>query len=523
MKKILSAILVLALSCTVLASCSTEETSPIDAIYNAEWSEPEQFINKCEELKGITGTLSAHNDGFLVFRDATGKNAVTYVWSNYENKIVGVYADTDTVQNNISLPSTRYSAVYLNHKLGDGKASLTMYNGKGEECEKYEGGAITEVSTAVSSSPTLGLLLFRNKTLYQEKKDGTVEKLHEFTFTNPPAFSGSGALQAKIGEYYYTTSNNPKSVTVYDKDFNSVFYYTLPSYAFGSYSNMAILNDGKILSQITTVLPEDAVDYSFTNSGAKYSLKTYLTDPASGEVTELSIAGLIRSVTPLLDDGIDYNDGMYAEGLENIAQIAYITADKLIDTTGYRMDLVSFGNDGTVGASLKVDTEVAELPQKLSGGYYKVDDIHGTTLILDATGAIVNRINNSSVTIAKDCLYDANNIYNFKGEVIFKISEIKGTVIGILGGNPIVTAPEKGTYIYRDGEMVNVTVLTGTVLTDDFYSMLENSKTTYYNAKGDKIVTADSALSIVAVTSGGYILRQDSGVYYKFSYNTVLK
>ncbi len=522
MKKILSVILLLALSCTVLASCSTETVSPMEALYNAEWTAPDQFINKCEELKGITGTLSAYNNGFLVFRDTTGKNAVTYVWSNYENKVVGVYADTDTVQNNVSLPSTRYSAVYLNHKLGDGKVSLTMYNGKGEECEKYEG-AISDVSTAVSSSSALGLLLFRGKTLYQENYDGTVEKLHEFTFTNPPTFSGAGALQAKIGENYYTTTNNPKAITVYDKDFNLIFYYTLPSYAISSFSNMAILNNGMILSQITTVLPEGTTDYSFTASGAKYSLKTYLTDPTSGEATELSIAGLIKSVEPLLDDGIDYNDGMYVEGLENIAQIAYITEDKLIDTTSYRMDLVSFGNDGSIGTSLKVDTNVAETPKRLSNGYYKVDDIHGTTLILDSTGAIVNRINNGSVTVAKNCLYDASNIYSFEGEIIFKISEVKGSIIGTLGGNPIVTAPEKGTYIYKDGAMVNTTVLTGSSVTDDFYGVVENSKTTYYNAKGDKIVTSDSALTVVAVTSDGYILRQSGGVYYKFSFNVVLK
>ena len=361
----------------------------------------------------------------------------------------------------------------------------------------------TEGGTTYSNS---GLIVKGTK-VYKQVKDGDPTLIKDFGLTKAPYFSSLVAY----GDFYLESYN--RTYTVYDKDLNKIFDYTVPYYAGNSngLGGSFLLADGSILIQYLKQLDQNANDFDIRyEADQKFDLVTILANK-DGAKELANVNFYIAYLAPALKnlDGQSY----YADTVENIAKIYFIGADKMLDIGDANSKIVTFSNKGEIVAEVVAnDYKITSAPIPINDDLFSVSIIGGGTMLFNDNGEVQsvltslneNMLNNKYIVIDNDGIYDLNGEkkYDFKknsatytnmGDALF--------INSISNGNP-------ESSIFNDGKLTPVSGTVVDVSTNGYYVVenetKENNTTkktyTYFNVNGTSIGTFENKLSIMTST-----------------------
>lgn len=331
----------------------------------------------------------------------------------------------------------------------------------------------------------------------------------------------------KVGDNYLETKNNV--YTVYDKDLNKVFDYTVPGYANG---DAHILANGNLLVQYVIQLDQNEKKFDVREGAdGKYDLVTVLV--TKDAVTELEdVNYYIGSLKP----SVAGRDGkkVYADTVENLAFIYPIGENKMIDMSYSNKKLVLISNEGLVTAEVNVEGKFADFPINHTNNYYAIKLSDGGYAIYNKQGEKVSTLTASAMEaykISGDYMLTTNAIYKADGSVAYDIDDAHASVKQC--GNTVIVAKyaTKATAygIFVDGDVKNI----GTVAVDENNSTIddfgygeygyyytynkETKKYTYYNEEGNTIGSFDKQLTY-RLSGEDFIIMQDTAnkIFYKF-------
>ena len=502
MKKIrlIGIISVVLLAAMLLASCGT--SASLTKVLNKNYDITDDLYasqGKIAELDGFTYLNST--DALALFSD-TNDNGMTVqkIFSFLEGKVIATYTNSDSKTYLINLCDDVAAYVLVENTLETkeiiipkSEAVYKLYNAKGEEIA-----AAPKDTPAYVSSVTDDLFIFDN-VLYSVDKDGAIAKKADI-----PEYLSVDNINYAIDDYYY--EKNGDSVSVYNEDFELLSYWEMPGYAEG---NISILNNGDIFVQYTYELADDAKKFDLIEDGTKYDLTTLIVDAKTGKEKEIDADFVVMAVHPnaeLYDKDADKADNEYTDKFENIAYIVYIENQR-IDTDSYRnFDIVLFGNNGKVGASIKVvDEQAPGLPIKIGEDRYYVSLKTGDIVIVNSKKKEIATLDRGSVDIVAGYIVGEKKIYNLDLEVVYDLKANDAEVVDYVGDTLFVKKElaDDGYEIISLRGTEQKSILT--VAKDDkkdFYTVGEigycieetNDKKvttyTYYNAEGTEIIVS---------------------------------
>ena len=298
-------------------------------------------------------------------------------------------------------------------------------------------------------------------------------------------------FETKDHYIYYSDGN----VTFMDKSFKTLYAYSIP-YESNSIS-VNPLNNGSVLVQYSTRLPDDATSYDYIEEGAftaieKYDLTSVILKADKTE-TEVELKYIINNINTAYALSEEYEGDYLAEGVENVAIVSYINENGYVEYTSLKDDVVIMDNDAAIVKSVKVLHNQYDIPQNLGNGIYQVtvitnayDEYHHDYIyeyvITNAKGeelytsAVPFGNTNYRYTQIGDVIYDKNTskaVYDLKANKAYLIamysnsfivsinSEKEGTtsyykvtadetkLIGVVGGaNATVADVNAYTYFY---------------------------------------------------------------------------
>ena len=574
-------------------SCEKEETTyKIADIMNAEWKMDEQGTITSFKDASYTGDYVTSGYNFVVTKyepkaaegEGTETNAsvVTRVYNVEKNQAVATLTESTTVDNNVSpavttiekhyvdIISDEYFAVLsakssawnstvnssenFNCPLSSNyEYTLTIRDASGAVIETFYntelvelcGGSISNFDKAYAGNDSesiifeyesafehmddsydyesgFDLFVIGNK-VYRFDSEFNVTLVKDYGLVSKPSF----ANMKKVGEHYLESKNTV--YTVYDKDLNKVFDYTIPGYANG---NAFLLANGNLLVQYTTQLDQNDKKFDVREGAdGKYDLSSVIV--TKDGVTELEdVNYLIRDVKPSVA-GLD-GKKEYADTVENLAFIYYIGENKMLDISYANKKLVLLANDGTITAEVEVDGNIADFPMQYRNTFYAVKLSDGSYNIYDKLGEMKGNLSSAAIlanVIDGSYLRIADVIYNADGSVAYDMGEQHA--IAKTCGDTLIIAKygvKTTSYgIFVDGEIKNIGTLSldetlatinGFDYSSDGYYYTYNkadNKYTYYNTEGTAIGTFDNRLN-KCLAGEEFIIMYDSvnKIFYKF-------
>ena len=401
-----------------------------------------------------------------------------------------------------------------------------IYAGEGEEnCLIYEYIALEEASYSIG-----GYFFIGNK-LYKESEDGSEPTLvKDYGLTKKPDLSS----MSKYGDYFleskreYASSGYAYNYTLYDAELNEVLKYSSPSYATGSSRSKVVFSDGTMLVQYVVSLPEESTNYDFVEGTTKYDLVTIsVTKDAVTELSDINyyIVDTIYGNTKIDDQRI------YAEGIDVMAYVVNIGADKRMDTNILNANPVVLSSNGKIVANIDLPINAVSIPTRFSDDYFAVSLSDGSVLYYDETGAKVANLSSaaSSAKVLGNCFYvsSENAVYTLNGALIRDFDVDYATVPNL--GNTIVitnTAVDSTIYsIFLNGEIKEIgafpiiveslgsdetaKIKTFNMSSSGYYYIYnpETNKYSYYNEKCELLGEFESILSVVKNTENFILMK----------------
>ena len=360
------------------------------------------------------------------------------------------------------------------------------------------------------------LVMFNYAAYSVDKKTGALEKQSDV-----PEFLQLDECDKYNENYFYVMDDG--ELIVYDREFNLVSTWSAPSYALET--NMFVLNDGNVLIQYSYELDTEEKKYDVyeSNDGAtaKYDLVSLIYKVVKGSVKELELDFVVESVftNENAQRNEDEGNSRYSEKFENIAYISPIV-DKKIDSSADAMDIVIMNNKAKVQKSLKIlDDQATMLPIKISEDVYAILLKNGYALV-DGKSRVLSILNNTELELTNDYIVGEAAIYNFDLTKAYDLIENDAKVLEIMDESVFVRAETKNGYeiiLLRDGEQKTVftrvddeipSKLVFGEIENGFYYIYntEIGEYTYYNAKGETIISTASKLETIGSTSGDNLL-----------------
>ena len=256
--------------------------------------------------------------------------------------------------------------------------------------------------------------------------------------------------------------------TVFDETGNKKFTVNIPQEATISFVG------NKLYYQISKSLPEEAVDYDYSNGNNKFSLESYTVDLTTGETTKVELASLLLNAYPLNSSGTDKY---------SVATLVLIDENKalsgpreyLIDSNGLIRDNVS---DVSVLSFIKVgdnffnqstgilyDSTLKEIAY-LSGcnpNYVEeynifvgnINDYYG---LLDSNGKVLMEFEWDSIS---DVIQN-NYVIAHKGGSVYRVNIQNGTKV-LLANSELVYSANENLYIVTDpvNNCLNIETISG--------------------------------------------------------------
>lgn len=336
-----------------------------------------------------------------------------------------------------------------------------------------------------------------------------------------PEYIDLGDCSDYTDDYYYdmaTFEDFTSKVTVYDKSFNTVFVWTANNYSDDSvYENsntVCVLNNGDILIQYMLVLDEDAEDYdvSIVKNGvtSKLDLVSELITLKNKKTTQLDLDYVVYELmrnSELYDDEEEAAENYFNNDFENLAFI-YPVVDKKISYGYYDLDLVIMDNKAKAQKSVKInDLQTANFAEKIGDDVFMISTIDGNTTFINSKGKLLTSFS-GDLEVCGSYLVGEAAIYNFSLEVVYDLRANDATCVACVGDTVFVkvklsdtsankydvlslcNGEEKTVYTYDKKKSFDITEFGYVIIEEDNY--------TYYNEKGEKLITTSLALEYVA-------------------------
>ena len=406
-----------------LTSCSNSVTKAksFDVVLNKNYSQTPTTVNSIEQIEELDGYYLFLDKGeFMVFDKTEENGTVTSkVLSGRNKRVVLTVSSSAEEAVEISLYSDIPCFLLSKTRISDGSFSTVR--------ELYDAtGALVATASADSVPVSFADMVLFEKVAYRiNDSTGALEKIKDI-----PANLYFDKCDDWNDKYFYVYD---KGVNVYDRDFNHVYNFTIPSWAELSSKNM--LDNGNVLIQYYRLLDSNANNYDFSesdpNSGevSKYELYTVLIDPAEKTDKKLDFKYIIDHVScasELIDKNSDNN--MYVDTIENIAYI-YPIVDHIVDRADDKYDVVLLSNKGKTVNSLKiVDDQRANIPVLLGDGIYLVSTVYGMALV-DIDGNLLRQINNYDIDVTGKNIICDGIIYTFDMDAVYSLSENTADVV----------------------------------------------------------------------------------------------
>ena len=322
--------------------------------------------------------------------------------------------------------------------------------------------------------------------------------------------------------------------TVYDREINSVCYWSAPGYEMDG-CDMYVMNNDNVLVQYKVIMDEDNKDFDYVINNDDYKnlkidLRTFIVDVETGEEKELKdfnyvIGGLITRAS-MVRGNDDPNAEDYFK-FENLVVLLPIV-DTRLDDSPRATDIVKMTDKGKLEESVKfVDFQTADIPARISEELYTVGLLSGQVAIIEEDGTVVHKLN-KSYRIIDQYIIGEQAIYNFDMEKVYDIRGNDGSVIGIIGNTVYINVDTADGYdiiAFRGGNTntvysYNVNSTSGNVfdlITDADCYMIYNSASgefTYYNCEDERITNSNEMLKLLAPshTNSTYLMWNASAL-----------
>ncbi len=396
-----------------------------------------------------------------------------------------------------------------------------------------EGTKVAEADKTIDASAirtSYDLFQFDNG-IYRVTAEGvvTVKEASPFNMTLPSFdfYNGEFYITYDYDNDYEPTQGiywGEAEATVYDADLTMLVDWVPGSSLFSTVSfsmYLGVLNDGTIIYQYTEALNDLETEYDFVdNAGKKYDIITMLIDPETGKEKDIDVDYMLLDVWTM---DTYYSNGKLAreedgvhDAYDNVGVIYYIEDGKLYmgnESERY----VALNNKGKIKGELFSDLPNigAGMLNPVADGMFYYVDTNGTYVLINEDGDKVaevanwdsrsqNMRRNENFYLYDGVIYDKTftKVYDYEADdYTFKAILDYGVLFEKEGALYIYENATDGmTKVY--GKDDNKTYVAGNM---DYYAVRDGAASedayTYYNAKGVKLFSSDSAAQLVMYDS----------------------
>ena len=544
MKRILSLLLTLLMLTALFASCGTQNPTPAE-FYSNYGNESDYILNTAEALTALSpkncgSTLGIQSDTIIPFEYVSSNEIAVDIYNLEQNKIVHSFTYAKGgfyLMEKVSVFGNECFTIIQGKVDSKEGRSTSLYTQNGELIAKAEGvhvyDAYDYLPYFVSAQDTVGIDVIMNlirfdNTVYQISEDGSVKEL----IAKSSFASFIPRFDFYNGEYYidYTQDDTPEFV-VYDNSLEVVFHWKYDRMLSGNYDhNLFILNDGPAVFQLNEALPDDAKKYDILINGTKHNLTALLINPKNGSEKNLQPDFIIESTLPLDEYNGESNTLRKQNGIsekyENIAFVRYIK-DGTLSTTAR----VALTNQCKLQCELFTDLPLIDSDvTPISDDLFVYTTVTGTAVFINGKGEKIVEMHaavhfdmkhNRRYIVIDNCIYDHsfNTVYDFgaDGYTLYKLMS-EGMILSKDGDyyfckdtttSLIVTDEDINRYLYTAHP--------------DYYAVYDSMayECTYFNARGEKLFSLDSRVSI-RNNAKGYLLfeghdQKGNFLYYRVS------
>ncbi len=380
MKKILSAILLLATFLTLFTACAKDGTLgkkrlDFKEVYNAAYQTKEKVFHAVSAFTLPEGAVEHGTKGNFYHYSLNGKHCFYHV--KYDRVVVEVEESEiasadDIVGNDDILTVVRTTS--------DGK-KLSVYGENG---------------TLLAESKNKNTFFFQRENFHFDSfysswdsftldgkfyviEDGVCKNV----YTLPPLLDIDDLCYLS-GDYIVKETDN--NITFYDKNGNEIYSYTSPIYRAGRIS--LFLFAGNALVQYTILCDVDKECDYITSDGMRYRLSHVLLQPDKKKAKELDLGVFITDIsTP--EERESKGEDYYTDAVSNVLTY-YTIREKILDS--YASYAVLLNDDGTFGASLHGYAEGQASPvTPLKNGMFYAQTESGS-VVFDTEGNIIRKL-----------------------------------------------------------------------------------------------------------------------------------
>ena len=300
-----------------------------------------------------------------------------------------------------------------------------------------------------------------------EIKDGKHTYRFEVTLSSVPSYDYESE------KYFYDISNT--NFFVYDKTFKLVSSYNVPSNTGSSYIN--VLENGKLLIQLQSRLPEDASDYDLFIDGVKYDFMSYIYDVDTNTKSEIHLDFVVYEVI----NNIAFEEEVDSTIFKNIARIKKIENKIFANDTEY----VSINNVGKIVALLSHNVPSQVGPAQLfTNDRFLVQDKSSKIYLIDGNGTMIGEITNTEPLLYAKSFLLNGRYYDTDLKVTLDTNDTDYLVYGSNNSKTLyykeIDDGKKEYYIF-DGKMAKIDI------DKKAYNISMNSRYIKYTVEDDGV------------------------------------
>ena len=518
----------LLVSCGGAKSGSVKELAFKKVIAKSTAEEPATVTIEKLSLEGAVET-SAYP--FFVVKNNESNTRVVY--NVEQNKVVFTDSNTNpaiTVNFNFKTRAEiEVYALYFCVKVTDTtgttpKYQTSLYDASGNRVAQIDG-------IKALNSPVFDLVSFGGKVYrLSDAKTGT---LTEVAYS--PLNGDLPGIDAATEAYYYDFSG--ADVDIYDKNLNLVATYRTKGATYSSES--MILKNGNVAVQLRYKLPNTAENYTFISGTDKYLMKTVIVNAKNGKTTDASFNYFLDYGMSL---NVDYGfgiemDEMLKKNIVSYASIYPIVDGILMDRSADEIMVVVDANMKILGRiDAMVDNQRAgTFVNNIYPGYFTVWLANGDRVLLNEKGKVIGNITGAADDdITYSYIYAGGKIFNYALEEVYDYDANGYSMVGDPMEHSAIFTKDSEYFLYINGEFKPIDQKddkleyqdagTGIYVIEDSTDLL-NVKTTYYNDKGEAILTLEKGATLEYIGGGddfGFFFVYDSETskptYYRVAY-----
>ena len=431
-KKIRFLVVLLLLIATALSLTSCNKipvAGSFSTVLNADYTPEEALTKNALEIKELQGYTFVEAKGeLMVFECESELGKSKAVFSTRNKKVVLLLESTSSESVDIKLTSSIPAFTVIRTPLlcadnSECESVCELYDATGSLAASVKGKACEAIAFADT-------VLFNSASYAIDEADGSLSKIADI-----PENLYVEKCSDWNDKYFYTYD---ETINVYSREFKHVYSWTIPSW--GKYISKNMLSDGRVLVQYLGPLDVNVDDYDIyemdenTGETKKFDVYSVLLDPEKRTEKKIKLDYLVEQVTTgaeLLR--ASENNGMYCDGIENIAHI-YPIENGQVDYSDANADIVLMDNNARLKKSLKIiDDQNAALPTCIGDNVYIVSTVYGMALI-DIDGNLLHQINNMSVATVGENLVSEEKIYTLDMEEVYSLYGEGADVAAYLNG-----------------------------------------------------------------------------------------